>query len=385
MTKIRDVEFGSLLFYVEKGTLRSEGRSGDPRIQLLLQRFKPVERVRLLLDEIAHAFSNSDFSPALLRALVRVSNHPRAPKTVVWDESIAAHVTEHPPLPWIDAVVEQNLIDAVIEIGGDREVEESRAPRNMKWGPASLAANALFLFKTLHRLGDLDIDEHERATYEETVEHFEHTKDIKPSSLVAPPPAKDGASAAEEDVPGERLFGTPRSLQEMDYAANLRPCTSCGDRSLLDWRTGGNFDVALVSSECPGCSARRCYVFNLDPDVDLAEVESPELELGGSEPSTVIAPYEFQTEIDRLATSISSPYSLGGDAADQMWKRIERVQVALNELAKFIPDDAAAMPESAARTELERQDLRTRPERYTRAWIDESRDRYAELVKPPNT
>jgi uncharacterized protein YjbI with pentapeptide repeats len=62
--------------------------------------------------------------------------------------------------------------------------------------------------------------------------------------------------------------------------------------------------------------------------LDLFEVQPPAGELGGREPSQIVDAVALLNEIDRLAPE-----------AAQVRERVERIVVALAELAKFIPDE----------------------------------------------
>lgn len=207
------------------------------------------------------------------------------------------------------------------------------------------------------------VREAERAAFEE-----QKAKDDEASILAyhARRKAKIAAKAAVE-VSGKKISGRPRSLAEMDFVAGMYPCEACGDRQPLAWKTGGSPPVWTVRADCPRCATPRMYVF--DSDDDLIEAEHPDLELGGPEPSAILDPLALLGEIDRLTPTISNRADLAGSDRELNWDRIERVQTALHELAKFAPGDSAEIPRSALRTDEAVADQRARPERYTRAWV----------------
>jgi len=163
--------------------------------------------------------------------------------------------------------------------------------------------------------------------------------------------------------------GSPRSTAELRFFAGMRPCEVCQSERAVDWQIGGSGTRWRVHGRCPRCSAERSYEFECADD--LVRVRAPDGELGGREPSTIIDPFAFMQDIDRVAPTIL----IGtGRLAPADWHanydRLERVQVALAELAKFIPDGASEVPQTALADELGQADRRARPERYTRTWID---------------
>ena len=168
-----------------------------------------------------------------------------------------------------------------------------------------------------------------------------------------------------DEPTGTRIHGRPRSLAEMDFVAGLYPCTACGERVPVITKTGGSGSVWNLHVRCGRCSAPRMFVFSTDADV--TEADHPDLELGGPEPSDILDPYQLIAEIDRLAPLVSAR---GGDDRARNWDRLERVQTALRELAKFVPTGAADIPATALRTDAAAADRRARPERYTRAWSE---------------
>lgn len=199
MTAIRDLDFAVVIDLIERATDKQTGTSLDPLINGELKRTPRDARVGLLRGSIINAamqYARSAdelvISCPLMRALVRVQRHPLAPKVFferkLRDVNVApifeTLVAEHPELTWSIPDIEDDLIEAVRVAGGDHEVELKRQSWTMHWGPAIYPVFALRTFATLCKLGDLDLDEHERATHEAAIEHYERTKTIKPSALV---------------------------------------------------------------------------------------------------------------------------------------------------------------------------------------------------------
>lgn len=166
------------------------------------------------------------------------------------------------------------------------------------------------------------------------------------------------------------VAGSPRSLAEMDFVAGMRPCETCGDWRPVAWRTGGTGEEWIVRAACPRCAAERAYLFH--SAIDLVDVETADLELGGAAPSTVLEPYDLVREIDRLVPALAlSPERLAGEAWEANVVAVDRVRTALAELAKFLAGDA--IPVEALRDPAGHLDRAMRPERYQRAWIREER------------
>ena len=161
------------------------------------------------------------------------------------------------------------------------------------------------------------------------------------------------------------IRGTPRSVAELRYVAGTRACEACDDRSPIAWTIDAHGPQWIATGRCLHCGSERTYAF--EGDRELAKRIPPTGELGGREPSTILDPYDFMREIDRVVPAIVRE---AGRLAEPGWHanydRLERVQVALAELAKF----GEAIPDSAFRDDNGRADRRARPERYTRAWID---------------
>jgi hypothetical protein len=135
----------------------------------------------------------------------------------------------------------------------------------------------------------------------------------------------------------------------MDFVAGTRACEKCGDRSDLKWSNVHSGTVWKKSAKCPNCGSERSYVFSSDED--LIEAVPPELELGPG-PSTVLDAATLQAEIERLGPIESTGFD---------WDRMERLQTALNELAKLVK----------AR----------RARGVYRASVDRQREQLAQLVK----
>lgn len=177
--------------------------------------------------------------------------------------------------------------------------------------------------------------------------------------------------------PGVRIAGTPRSLRELAFAAGSRPCAHCGTYSELHWKHLDSEPVWRTTATCPKCGNARVYLFTYTDD--LTDVDPPELQLGEGT-STVLDPSDLLGVIERVEPTITTPLVSLSDDTEQNWDRVERVQTALNELAKFVPAGATEIPASALRSGAGRAHHASHPDRYTKRWIDDEIARYAKLV-----
>jgi len=155
----------------------------------------------------------------------------------------------------------------------------------------------------------------------------------------------------------------------------MRPCEACGDWQPVGWKIERSGPTWIASGVCPRCRAERRYLFQGPPD--LLSVRPPYAELGGRAPSQLVDPYALMCEHDRVVPSILRD---GARLVEPEWSRnydrLERVLVALAELAKFIPDGEVAVPASAFRDGAGRADQAARPERYARDWLVAERARW---------
>lgn len=199
MTRIHDLDIDVVIEQIERATDPKTDRSADPLIDNELRQTPRRERVELLRDAIVNAALNVVTSVdeltiewPLMRALVRVHHHPFAAKSFP-KRSLAgvdvgpvfeAMVQADPGLTWNIDDVARDLIQSVREADGDHEVELEQRPWMTAWGRAIQPMFALWIFVTLRKLGDLDFDAWEKGVYDEAIEHYERTKNIKPSRLV---------------------------------------------------------------------------------------------------------------------------------------------------------------------------------------------------------
>ena len=156
----------------------------------------------------------------------------------------------------------------------------------------------------------------------------------------------------------------------MEFVAGLVPCPACGDHRDVAWEAGGHGTMWTLDGMCPRCRTLRHVSF--ESPIDPIAVDHADLELGGTEASSILEPYSLMTEIDRLAPLIAlHTDGLGGGDWSANWDRLDRVRTALNELAKFVPAGAEAITTTGSA--MDAADRLARPGRYTRTWIEAER------------
>lgn len=126
---------------------------------------------------------------------------------------------------------------------------------------------------------------------------------------------------------------------------DLHPCR-CGE---LDFeprhseQQRGDTVVATYEGECPNCGAARRFEFVVDA------VPPPWPAYGGDEPSQIIDPGQFLWVAEQFAKSVpADPADLNADEdLDEAVEAMAVAVAAVEEVLKFIPDGADAVPESA--------------------------------------
>jgi hypothetical protein len=137
-----------------------------------------------------------------------------------------------------------------------------------------------------------------------------------------------------------------RSVAEEHLYMDLHPC-ACGE---ADWRQlkgvqryADNELVKAFEGPCPRCGTPREFLFIVPETPFFAP-----LGYGGPEPSSILDAGQFLAESDRLVRLV--PASLAGldeAARKQAQSRMAWGVAALEEVLKFIPAGADAVPESA--------------------------------------
>jgi hypothetical protein len=181
-----------------------------------------------------------------------------------------------------------------------------------------------------------------------------------------------------------------RTFDEIFLFMELRPCV-CGETRFED-RTSATVTVAGAPAErftgrCAGCGRPRQFTFRLP---DSAPTVSPEVRYGPDGlPSSLLDAGEW--------LGVSELYELGareeldeldpGDEArvTRAYYLLTSARAALDEVVKFLPDGADAVPEGAFWSQPGRLVYEATPDRFTRERLStdraELRDRIANTVE----
>jgi hypothetical protein len=160
---------------------------------------------------------------------------------------------------------------------------------------------------------------------------------------------------------------------------HLHPC-ECGEAN-FEWREHGLVQgderlISVYSGECERCGRPRVFEFALVP-----EPSPPPPALGGPAPSHIIDPGEFlQTSQVFAATVPADPAVLSDDEFHGTYDALAFVIASVEEVLKFIPAGADAVPADAFRTEASRRLYQEAPERFTGASLTATLDTYQRLL-----
>jgi hypothetical protein len=170
-----------------------------------------------------------------------------------------------------------------------------------------------------------------------------------------------------------------RSTEESHLYMHLHPC-ECGEAD-FDWRdhdivSGNGWLVSIYSGECGRCGRSRSFEFALAP-----EPSPPPPALGGSVPSHIIDPGEFLEIAQRLAATVpADPAAVDDDEFHAARDALAFAVASVEEVLKFIPEGAEAVPAAAFRSAAGQRFRREAPERFTRTRLAAYLDDYRRLL-----
>ncbi|SHN75417.1 hypothetical protein SAMN05443668_107292 [Cryptosporangium aurantiacum] len=164
---------------------------------------------------------------------------------------------------------------------------------------------------------------------------------------------------------------------------DLRPC-ECGestfdrDTAIID--LGGDALGSRYEGHCPGCGARREFVFRLPAQVILPP--AGQVVYGDGTPSELLDPGEWLWVADRFAGSVPAETSgLDEDVRREARVRLAAAAAAMDEALAWVPPGADAIPADAVRSELGLAVYEDEPDRFALDRLEIVRDAYRELLE----
>ncbi|MEU6478959.1 hypothetical protein ABZ858_19125 [Streptomyces sp. NPDC047017] len=170
-----------------------------------------------------------------------------------------------------------------------------------------------------------------------------------------------------------------RSTQEAHLYMDLHAC-ACGAESFerthrLEQRDGAM--VAVYEGACPQCGRMRTFEFRMTDELPPAPPA-----FGGPEPSRIIDPGEFMWVSDEVGTDASLRL-LNTPPAEHRQHRAKWTYAlaVLEEVFKFLPEDADRIPEELFTSDRGRAMYRKDPSRFDRRWLLDSLERKQGLLE----
>ncbi|MFF1822401.1 hypothetical protein ACFVWG_34185 [Kribbella sp. NPDC058245] len=158
-----------------------------------------------------------------------------------------------------------------------------------------------------------------------------------------------------------------RSIQEAGLYVELHPCEcGAGGELTMSLAEQDGQQVAIYEGDCPECGRARRFEFALPAEPTTGPA------YGGSEPSTIIDAGEFLWYSDRVTEAAAE------GAGAQARSAVDTAIAALDEVLKFIPDGADAVPREALTSELGKAVYDAGPDRFARAELAYRRGLLAE-------
>jgi hypothetical protein len=153
-----------------------------------------------------------------------------------------------------------------------------------------------------------------------------------------------------------------RTIAEARLYMDLQPCEACGYLGFTGSMATARA-VARFSGQCPRCKTVREFMFRL-PD-------RPYEGFGGTDPSELLDPGEWLVVADLAARHSPVP-----DAADYAL-----AAAAIDEVLKFIPAGASAVPPEALHTTAGRAAYELEPGRFQRSRLAAVADGYRKHLR----
>jgi hypothetical protein len=164
---------------------------------------------------------------------------------------------------------------------------------------------------------------------------------------------------------------------------HLHPC-ECGEAN-FEWSEHGLVQgeerlISVYSGECERCGQPRVFEFAL-----LPEPSPPPPALGGGSPSQIIDPGEFLQTSRRFAATVpAKPAELSDDEFHGAFDALVFAIANVEEVLKFIPDGAEAVPAGAVRSRAGQRLYAESPDQFTRSRLTATLDGYRRLLADYN-
>ncbi|OLE29397.1 MAG: hypothetical protein AUG44_04295 [Actinobacteria bacterium 13_1_20CM_3_71_11] len=159
-----------------------------------------------------------------------------------------------------------------------------------------------------------------------------------------------------------------RSVAEAHLYLGLVPC-ACGE---VDFDAGTEVlshtpPVVRYLGNCSRCGQFRGFILEI---VNPPDDEDLPFAFGyGAEPSTLIDAGIWLVVAQQLAEGAHEASVAGDEAAPLAHELMVSTAAAVDEIVKFLPDDAEAVPDEAFWTEGGRAARRAAPDWFTRAYL----------------
>jgi hypothetical protein len=130
---------------------------------------------------------------------------------------------------------------------------------------------------------------------------------------------------------------------------------------------------------CAGCGTPREFVFRLPTEATMPP--AGRVSFGGDEPSQLIDPGEWLSIADGYAAQApADPAGLTPEQVRRGRAALDRAAAALDEVLKFVPEGADAVPADAFFSDRGREAFAGEPGRFRRDRLAAVRDAYAGLA-----
>jgi hypothetical protein len=162
-----------------------------------------------------------------------------------------------------------------------------------------------------------------------------------------------------------------RTRDEAMLYLELHPCPECGETA-TQWNNALSHDDGWPArryyTACPSCGTQREYLFRL-PERALVPPANAHVLFGGPEPSQLLDAGEWLRVADicaRAAGPVSVDDSGRSRYDEEARESLEVAVAAMDEVLKFIPEDADEAPLTAFWTETGQQVRAREPGRFQR-------------------